>query len=267
MPESKKKTLIDKLLENGSLSEMQDPVNIIGREDEIEFLKETLAKRRMRNVILIGNAGVGKTSIVEKVADLAKEKFHFLKFDIVSVVSNTRYRGEFEEKMNAVIKAVTENNKYACNRKIVLFIDEIHMIYRAGISDDSQIDASNILKQHLSAGDIMIFGATTPKEYDSTIGKDGSLMRRMTPLFIKEPSMENVLKIENDFCKEDNISDEIIKYVYERSKTLTGYFNPDISIEICDRCIAKRKCTKKEINKQMVDEIISFMKESSDGNK
>lgn len=143
------------------------------------------------------------------------------------------------------------------------------MIYKAGITESDQIDASNILKPYLSRGDITIIGATTPKEYKETIAKDRALSRRLSPIWIKELDKPYVIEIINEFSK-GRIKDDILDHIYERSKEIANMANPDISIEICDRCIARNKCTKKEITNEMVDDIVETMigdyKSISNGN-
>lgn len=244
----------------GCFHKMNPPGVLLGRDNEVELLRETLMKERMKNAILVGEAGVGKTAIVEKVADLFKDRYEFMEFDVVSAVAGTHYRGDFEKKMKLSIDAVLRFNKNHKDRQMILFIDEIHMIYKAGVADDDSMDASNILKPYLSRGQITIIGATTPKEYENTILKDGALSRRLSPLYIKELPYQWVFPIIKSFSN-GRIKDDVLNYIYQISTGLDGRFNPDISIEICDRCIARTKCLGGEVDNAMVDSIVAYMRE------
>ena len=171
-----------------------DPV--IGREREIEALAEILCRKTKNNPLLLGSAGVGKTAIVEGLATriiqgdctdflLNKEVYSL---DLASMIAGTKYRGQFEERLKKVLEEVENDSN------IILFIDEIHTLVGAG-SAEGTMDAANILKPKLARGKIMCVGATTRKEYNKTIFKDGALERRFQPLRVKEPSKDDTLKI------------------------------------------------------------------------
>lgn len=230
---------------------------LIGRRDELAILKESMFKKRMKNTILIGNAGCGKTAILEQFAYDMAHHYNLVELDIGACVAGTSLRGEFEDKLIKFLNEVVEFNK-TYQKKMIIFIDEIHTLYEAGGSEGA-VDASNIIKSYLSRGEITIIGATTVEEYKNTISKDKALCRRLSPIFIKDLDDKTNLMILKKFS--DNIiSDDLIEYIYEESKKL-GKTNPDISIEILDRCMAKQKYTGKYCTHQSINSIIKYMKE------
>ncbi len=172
-----------------------DPV--IGRDEEIRRVMQVLVRRTKNNPVLIGEAGVGKTAIVEGIAvkiaqnevpELLKDK-RIMTLDISSLIAGAKYRGEFEERLKAVIKEVTESDG-----EIILFIDELHTIVGAGASEGAS-DASNILKPALARGELRTIGATTINEYKKYIEKDLALERRFQPVFVKEPTVQDTISI------------------------------------------------------------------------
>ena len=220
---------------------------VIGRNKEIERIIEILARKNKNNPILIGEAGVGKTAIVEELArrivnknvpQILKNKT-VISINLASIISGTKYRGEFEEKMNKIVKELENNNG------IILFIDEIHTIVGAGGAEGA-IDASNILKPMLARGKAKCIGATTVNEYKKTIEKDKALDRRFQKVFIEEPNekeITNILsKIKKDYEKFHNVKipDEILKTIPVLSKKyIFGRSEPDKSIDILDEACAK----------------------------
>lgn len=220
---------------------------VIGRNKEIERIIEILARKNKNNPILIGEAGVGKTAIVEELArrivnknvpQILKNKT-IISINLASIISGTKYRGEFEEKMNKIVKELENNNS------IILFIDEIHTIVGAGGAEGA-IDASNILKPMLARGKAKCIGATTINEYKKTIEKDKALDRRFQKVFIEEPNekeITNILsKIKKDYEKFHNVKipDEILKTIPVLSKKyIFGRSEPDKSIDILDEACAK----------------------------
>jgi ATP-dependent Clp protease ATP-binding subunit ClpC len=176
---------ISKAVEKGEI----DPV--VGRANEIKRVSQILSRRKKNNPVLIGEPGVGKTSIVEGLAQLIKEgnaprtlankKLYSL--DLASIVAGTKYRGQFEERMKAVLE------ECKANPDVVLFIDELHTIVGAGNASGS-LDASNIFKPALARGEIQIIGATTLDEYRENIEKDGALTRRFQQVLVEEPTLE-----------------------------------------------------------------------------
>jgi len=171
-----------------------DPV--IGREVEIQRVIQILGRRKKNNPVLIGEAGVGKTAIVEGLAqkivdndvpEILKGK-RLLILDLASMIAGTKYRGQFEERIKAVMKEIKASSE------VIVFIDEIHTLVGAGGAEGA-IDASNILKPSLQRGDIQCIGATTFDEYRKNIEKDPALERRFQPVVVEAPSVEDTIKI------------------------------------------------------------------------
>ena len=239
----KKKLLIYDLgidLTNMAKTDGLDPV--IGRGKEVKRVMEILCRRTKNNPILIGDAGVGKTAIVEELSrliandDVPRSLLNkkIISLDMATMVAGTKYRGEFEERMKKVIKEIEDNND------IILFIDEIHTLVGAGGAEGA-IDASNILKPALARGKIRCIGATTTEEYKKFIEKDSALERRFQKVYINEPSVsetKNILmKIKGIYEEyhnvfiDEKIIDSIInlseKYIFDRNR-------PDKEIDILD---------------------------------
>ncbi|QGK70066.1 AAA domain-containing protein [Allosaccharopolyspora coralli] len=175
---------------NGEL----DPV--IGRADEIEQTIEVLSRRTKNNPVLVGEAGVGKTSVVEGIAqrivdndvpDVLTNK-RIVQLDLSGVVAGTRYRGDFEERMNKIIEEIAQNDD------LIIFIDELHTVVGAGGSEGA-VDAGNMLKPKLARGELHVVGATTLDEYRKNIEKDAALERRFQPITVPEPSVEDTVQI------------------------------------------------------------------------
>ena len=257
----KKKLLIDELgidLIAKAKAKKLDPV--IGRENEMKRLIEILCRRTKNNPILIGEAGVGKTAIVEELANriangevpLNLQDKRIISLDMATIVSGTKYRGEFEERMQKIIKEVeTEGN-------IILFIDEIHTLVGAGGAEGA-IDASNILKPALARGTIKCIGATTTDEYKKYIESDKALDRRFQSITIEEPDtiatihILEKLKPIYEHYHHVKISDQLIKEIVELSnKYIFERHNPDKSIDILDEVSSmvsiKETKRQKEIN-------------------
>ncbi|MBK7434712.1 MAG: ATP-dependent Clp protease ATP-binding subunit [Chitinophagaceae bacterium] len=206
---------ITRLAENGSL----DP--IVGRETEIERVSQILSRRKKNNPILIGEPGVGKTAIVEglalrivqrKVSRVLFDK-RVVSLDLAALVAGTKYRGQFEERMKAIM------NELEKNRDVILFIDEIHTIVGAGGASGS-LDASNIFKPALARGELQCIGASTLDEYRMHIEKDGALDRRFQKVLVEQPSVEETIEILNN-----------IKNKYE------DYHNVTYSLEAIEACV------------------------------
>ena len=222
-----------------------DPV--IGREKETKRILEVLSRRCKNNPILIGEAGVGKTAIVENLSKLIvdgnvpnsiKNK-RIISLNMSNAVAGTKYRGEFEERMNKIIKEVEENDD------IILFIDEIHTLVGAGGAEGA-IDASNIFKPALARGKLRLIGATTIEEYKKYIEKDNALNRRFQKVEIKTPTNEEtkniLLNIKKIYEKYHNviINDDIVNLIVDLSeKYIYDRFEPDKSLDILDEVCAK----------------------------
>ena len=261
-PKKNKKLLINELginLVEEAKKNKLDPVE--GREKEINRVIEILGRRCKNNPILIGEAGVGKTAIVEWLSHLIAKKEvpanlqnkKIISIDMASLVAGTKYRGEFEERLQKIIKEI------ASDGEIILFIDEIHTLVGAGGAEGA-IDASNILKPALARGTIKCIGATTTKEYKKYISIDKALSRRFQPVLIKEPTKEETIKILNklksiyESYHHVTIDDNIINYIVELSdKYIYNRHNPDKSIdildEVCSKANIKETPTIKNINK------------------
>ena len=217
-----------------------DPV--IGRSKEIERVIQILSRRTKNNPVLIGEPGVGKTAIGEglaqkivegKVPEIIKNK-RVVTLDLPGMLAGAKYRGEFEERLKAVIKELQEDGN------TILFIDELHTIIGAGAAEGA-IDASNILKPTLARGDLQVIGATTIDEYRKYIEKDSALERRFQPIMVEEPTVEDTIKIleglrdKYEAHHRVEISDEAIKAAAElSSRYITDRFLPDKAIDLID---------------------------------
>ena len=242
-----------------------DPV--IGREKEITRIIEILKRKNKNNPLLLGEAGVGKTSVVEELASRITKNLvpDFLKgktiyeVNLSSVIAGTKYRGEFEEKLTKLINELETNNN------LILFIDEIHTLVGAGGAEGA-IDASNILKPALARGKLSLIGATTLKEYTSSIEKDKALDRRFEPLLINEPNYDETLyilkKIKPNYEKYHNVKipNNIIELTAKLSdKYVKNRNNPDKSIDILDDiCAITSLVEKKTTNTKIENKIISL---------
>jgi ATP-dependent Clp protease ATP-binding subunit ClpC len=232
---------ITKLAESGTL----DP--IVGREKEIERVSQILSRRKKNNPILIGEPGVGKTAIVEglalrivqrKVSRVLFDK-RVISLDLAALVAGTKYRGQFEERMKAIM------NELEKNRDVILFIDEIHTIVGAGGASGS-LDASNIFKPALARGELQCIGASTLDEYRMHIEKDGALDRRFQKVMVDPPSVEDTIQILNNIKSkyEDyhNViyDDEAIQACVKLSdRYITDRLLPDKAIDVLDEVGAR----------------------------
>ncbi len=222
---------------------------LIGREKEVDRIIQILSRRTKNNPILLGEPGVGKTAIVEGLAQrivdgnvpLFIANRRILSLDLSLIVAGTKYRGQFEERLKGIIKELKEN------KDIIIFIDEIHSLIGAGSAEGS-LDAANILKPALSRGDIACVGATTIREYRRYIEKDRSLLRRFQAINVAPPNEEETLQI-LDGVKERYESFHKVKYseeairsaVYQSNRYITDRFFPDKAIDILDEAGAKVK--------------------------
>ncbi len=240
-----KHSFIDEIGVN--LSKQENDYSIIGREKEITSIIEILLRKNKNNPVLVGEAGVGKSAIVYELAKRIKENNvpeplknkEIYMLDMASMLSNTKYRGEFETKINSLIKEVSSKEN------IILFIDEIHTIVRTGGGEGS-CDAANILKPYLATNQIKLIGATTLQEYDEYISKDAALSRRFAKIYIKEPNEHETFTILSG-VKETyenyhhiKVSDEVIRKVIDHASTyITTNQNPDKSLEVLDCLLSK----------------------------
>jgi ATP-dependent Clp protease ATP-binding subunit ClpB len=224
-----------------------DPV--IGRDNEIRRVMEILSRKSKNNPVLIGDPGVGKTAIVEGLAwrifkgdvpETLKDKTVW-ELDVGSLIAGAKFRGEFEERLKAVMKEVSESNG-----RIILFIDEIHTLIGAGAGGDSSLDAANILKPMLARGELHCIGATTINEYRKYIEKDPAFARRMQKVLVDEPTVEDSIAIlrgiKDRYEQHHGVEitdDAIIAAVTLSKRYITDRFLPDKAIDLIDEACAK----------------------------
>jgi ATP-dependent Clp protease ATP-binding subunit ClpC len=228
--------------------------SVIGRDVEIAKIGRILSRRRKNNPVILGEAGVGKTAIVEGLAMLiVEEKCHsslmgkrVLSLDLSSLVAGTKYRGQFEERMKLLVKELCENEN------VILFIDELHTIVGTGNTSGS-LDVSNILKPALSRGEIQVIGATTLNEYRENIEKDGALNRRFQKVMVEPPSlsetkiiMENIKGYYEDFHKVVYSPESIDACIKLSDRYITDRAMPDKAIDIMDSVGASTKADIKK---------------------
>lgn len=235
---------LTKLAEDGKL----DPV--IGRADEIETTIEILSRRTKNNPVLIGDPGVGKTAIVEGLAQrIVNEDVpevllgkRVVEFNITSIVAGSKYRGEFEERIKAVLDEIIEHQD-----ELILFIDELHTIVGAGgAGQEGGLDVSNVIKPHLARGEMHLIGATTLNEYQKYIEKDSALERRFQPVFVPEPTVEQTIEIlrglrdRYEAHHKVKITDEATVAAADLSdRYITNRFLPDKAIDLIDQAASR----------------------------
>ncbi|MBM3257822.1 MAG: AAA family ATPase, partial [Candidatus Nealsonbacteria bacterium] len=251
-----------------------DPV--IGRENEIRRLMQVLSRRTKNNPVLIGEAGVGKTAVVEglaqkiisgKVPESLKDK-EIIALDLGALVAGTKYRGEFEDRVKALLK---ELNRAA--GRYLLFIDELHTLVGAGAAEGA-IDASNLLKPALARGELRAIGATTLKEYQKYVERDPALERRFQPIYVSEPSIEDTVAILRGIKEKYELhhgvkikDSALITAAELAARYITDRFLPDKAVDLMDEAMSslrleiesepteledlKREIQKKEIEKQI----------------
>jgi ATP-dependent Clp protease ATP-binding subunit ClpA len=225
---------------------------LIGRDAEVERAIHVLARRRKNNPLFVGDAGVGKTAIVEGLArrifegvvpDFLKD-VHIYSLDLGALLAGTRYRGDFEDRLKAVIEALVDNPK------AILFIDEIHMLVGAGATSGGTMDASNLLKPALSSGELRCIGSTTHEDYRQSFGKDKALARRFQTIDVLEPGVEDAVKIlrglQERYEKHHEITyaeDAVEACAKLSAKHISGRQLPDKAIDLLDEVGAATRLT------------------------
>ncbi|HOO60281.1 MAG TPA: ATP-dependent Clp protease ATP-binding subunit [Candidatus Mcinerneyibacteriales bacterium] len=242
-----------------AIEDKLDPV--IGREHEIERVIQILARRKKNNPVLIGEAGVGKTAIVEGLAQRIVTNevpdiligTRLLSLDLAAVIAGTKYRGQFEERLKALLKEIEQSEN------IIVFIDEIHTLVGAGAAEGA-IDASNILKPSLARGEIQCIGATTLDEYRKYIEKDAALERRFQKIIVEPPTVEETIEIISGLRDRYEahhgvkITDESIVAAARLSdRYLSDRFLPDKAVDIIDEAASMVRLTLSQMPKDIAD--------------
>ncbi len=225
---------------------------VIGRQAEIQRLIQILSRKTKNNPVVLGEPGVGKTAIIEGLAQRISDRDvpeillpkRMIRLDLAAILAGTKYRGEFEKRLKGIIKEVVDS------KNIILFIDEIHTMMGAGASESS-LDASNILKPPLSRGDIQCIGATTLDEYRKHIEKDGAMERRFQPLIIDPPSRTEAVEILSglrdgfEAHHRIRITDEALRAAVElSSRYISGRFLPDKAIDVLDEACSRERLSR-----------------------
>ena len=234
---------------------MTDPSNpyrydpLIGREKELQQMIRILSRRTKNNPCLIGEAGVGKTAIVEGIArkilqgDVPESlrQMQLFALDLPALLSGAKYRGDFEERLKNCLAEASEHGN------VILFIDELHTIVGAGAAEGA-IDAANMLKPQLARGEIRLIGATTPEEFRATIGKDGALERRFQPVTVHEPSAEQCYAMLQGLREtyaefhRVHISDTVLRTaIHYADRYLHDRFLPDKAIDLLDEACSRAR--------------------------
>ena len=237
-----------------------DPV--VGRKKEIDKIIQVLSRRTKNNPVLIGEPGVGKSAVVEGLAqaiiagdvpDLLKGKTVF-SLDLSSLVAGAKYRGDFEQRLKDAINSIKTNGN------VILFIDEIHLLVGAGASAEGKMDAANILKPLLARGELQTVGATTLDEYRKYIEKDAALERRFTPVQVEEPTVEDTVEIlrglrdKYEAHHKVAISDEaIIAAATLSDRYITDRFLPDKAIDLIDEAASRARLNSYNAPQEMTE--------------
>ncbi|MGW5283543.1 ATP-dependent Clp protease ATP-binding subunit [Streptomyces collinus] len=249
-----------------------DPV--IGRDDEVEQTIEVLSRRSKNNPVLIGDPGVGKTAVVEGIAQrivagdvprtLAGKRL--VSLDLAGMVAGTKYRGEFEERLKKLLDEVSEHGD-----ELILFLDELHTVVGAGGGGEGAMDAGNMLKPALARGELHLIGATTVDEYRRHIEKDAALERRFAPILVGEPGVDDTIEIlrglrdRYEAHHQVRITDEAVVAAAELSdRYITSRFLPDKAIDLMDQAAARvrlRAGTPLEDTREIEDRVAALNRE------
>ncbi len=241
---------------NNKYSKDEKYCKILGRENEKDQLIRILAKATKKNAILVGEPGVGKTAIVEKLTwDIVKGNCHdkfknkkIVELDVTSILAGTKYRGSAEERFQELIKFLQNNSD------CILFIDEIHTILGAGACREGELDLANALKPILARGDTQVIGATTYKEYEKYFSKDGALKRRFEKIVVEEPKTTELYDmIKNQILRLEEyhhttISKEVVEFaIFNASCFKYETRNPDRTLDVIDKAMAVAELKNKTI--------------------
>jgi len=242
-PESKYRILEKYALNLTDLARKKKLDPVIGRDEEIRRIMQVLSRRTKNNPVLIGEAGTGKTAIVEGLAQRivagdvpeSLKNRELISLDLGALVAGSKFRGEFEERFKAVLKEIKSQQD-----RIILFIDELHTLVGAGASEGS-IDASNMLKPALARGELRTVGATTTKEYQKHIEKDAALERRFQPIYVSEPNIEDTIAILRGIKEKYEVhhgvritDDALVAAAKLSARYITDRYLPDKAVDLID---------------------------------
>ncbi|MCZ6696281.1 MAG: ATP-dependent Clp protease ATP-binding subunit [Acidobacteria bacterium] len=246
-------------LSDMAVRQIFDP--LIGRENELQRMIQVLSRRRKNNIVLLGEPGVGKTALVEGLAQrivegnvpISMSRKRILALDLSLVVAGTKYRGQFEERLKGIISEILGNDE------IIIFIDEIHSLIGAGSAEGS-LDAASIIKPALSRGEVQCIGATTPRDFHKYIEKDRALVRRFQPIRLHPPSEEDTIQIlygirtRYEKFHQVRYTEEALRGAVKiSSRYITDRFLPDKAIDVIDEAGARVKLSRRMTCREMRD--------------
>ena len=253
---------VSELIRNsgGLLSRVSAPTKgFRGRKEEVDAVLECLMKKRMRNCIIVGDAGVGKSEIAKAaIRRFGREEGTFLNFDIGFVQSGCTLIGQFEERMKNVFSSICAFNR-ASDEKVFVFIDEIHNLWRVNKNEYlGTICAGDMLKPFLADGELAIVGTTTNDEYRAYVASDKALLRRLPPIFVTALEDDTVRKIVAEFAGK-SLSPEMVEAILKASGKVPYLHNPDCALEIADRVMARALLRQKVADAEDLESVVRLM--------